>query len=230
MVRWAKFSSSKGARPCAPTQQKYMIFRAKKVQKFILIFILILGLILGRSWQEVAQSQNLPNPNLPRPIVTQTVRIQMVSRLIYTQMPGFPPENQYLNRRTGVVDTEDTLVNRLIRYHVVTKNRAPMLRFDWRMTLADYLDVNEPMIEDRYPGTDTLQPEPMRNDRAAVSRLTPAQRTNLINLLVAAFTPVAIEPARIIFPTPAPTIVPTPTLAPRGLQLPQPGDAEFLRF
>ncbi len=207
-----------------------MIIRTKQVQKFILIFILALGLILGRSWQEAAQSQNLPNPNLPRPIVTQTVRIQMVSRLIYTQIPDFPTENQYLNRRTGMVDPEDNLVGRLIRYHVVAKNRAPMLRFDWRMTLADYLDANEPMIEDRYPGTDTLQPEPMRSDRAAISRLTPAQRTTLINLLVAAFTPVAIEPARIIFPTPAPTSVPTPTPAPRDIQLPQPGDAQFLRF
>lgn len=207
-----------------------MIFRAKQVQKFILIFMLALGVILGRGWQEVAQSQNSPNPNLPRTIVTQTVRIQMVSRSIYTQMPDFPTENQYLNRRTGVVDPEDTLVSRLIRYHVVTKNRPPMLRFDWRMTLADYLDANEPMIEDRYPGTDTLQPEPMRSDRAAISRLTPAQRTTLINLLVAAFTPVAIEPAQIIFPTPAPTIVPTPTPTPSGLQIPQPGDAQFLRF
>ncbi len=207
-----------------------MIIRTKQVQKFILVFILALGLILGRSWQEAAQSQNLPNPNLPRPIITQTVRIQMVSRLIYTQMPDFPTENQYLNRQTGMVDTEDNLVGRLIRYHVVTKNRAPMLRFDWRMTLADYLDANEPMIEDRYPGTNTLQPEPMRSDRAAISRLTPVQRTTLINLLVAAFTPVAIEPAQIIFPTPTPPVAPIPTPTPSGLQLPQPGDAQFLRF
>lgn len=207
-----------------------MIFRAKKFKKLILLFILVLGLSIGRNWQEVAQSQNPPNPNLPRPIVTQTVRIQTVSRLIYTQMPDFPAENQYLNRRTGVVDAEDTLVNRLIRYHIVAKNRAPMLRFDWRLTLADYLDINEPMIEDRYPGTDTLQPEPMRSDRAAVSRLTPTQRTNLINLLVAAFTPVAIEPAQLIFPTPAPAISPIPTPTPSGLQLPQPGDAQLLRF
>jgi hypothetical protein len=209
-----------------------MILRAKKFKKLILLFILALGLILGGGWGQVAQSQNPPNPNLPRPIVTQTVRIQTVSRLIYAQMADFPAENQYLNRRTGVVDTEDTLVSRLIRYHVVAKNRAPMLRFDWRLTLADYLGVNEPMIEDRYPGTDTLQPEPMRGDRTAVSRLTPTQRMSLINLLVAAFTPVAIEPAQLIFPTPAPSVSPIsiPTPTPSGLQLPQPGDAQFLRF
>lgn len=204
-----------------------MIFRAKK---FILLFILALGLSWGGSWQQVAQSQNLPNPNLPRPIITQTTRIQMASRLIYAQMPDFPAENQYLNRRTGVVDPEDNLISRLLRYHVVTKNRPPNLRFDWQMTLADYLNFNEPMIEDRYPGTDVLQPEPMRNDRMAVSRLTQAQRATLVNLLVAAFTPGVIEPARIIFPTPAPTLQPTPTPRPSGLQLPQPGDAQFLRF
>ncbi len=207
-----------------------MILRAKKVKKLIFLFILALGLILGVGWGEVAQSQNPPNSNAPRPIITQTVRIQTVSRLVYSQMTDFPTENRYINRQTGVVDPEDTLVSRLIRYHIVTKNRAPMLRFDWRLTLADYLDLNEPMIEDRYPGTNTLQPEPMRSDRAAVSRLNPNQRTNLINLLVAAFTPVAIEPAQLIFPTPAPAMSPIPTPAPSGLQLPQPGDAQLLRF
>ena len=89
-----------------------MIFRAKKFKKLILLFILALGLILGGGWWQVAQSQNPSNPNLPRTIVTQTVRIQTVSRLIYTQIPDFPTENQYLNRRTGAVDAEDTLVNR----------------------------------------------------------------------------------------------------------------------
>ena len=205
-----------------------MMPRAKKFKRLIFLFLLTCGLIFGSGWGKIAQSQNHPNPNVPRTIVTQTVRIQTVSRLIYAQMTDFPLENQYLNRRTGVVDPEDTLVSRLIRYHIVTKNRAPMLRFDWRLTLADYLEANEPMIEDRYPGTDLLQPEPMRNDRLAISRLTPTQRTNLINLLAAAFTSAAIEPAQLIFPTPTEAIVPVPT--PSGLQLPQPGDAQFLRF
>lgn len=207
-----------------------MMLRAKKLKKLIFLFILALGLILGRGWGEVAQSQNPPNSNPPRTIITQTIRIQTVSRLIYSQITDFPVENQYINRQTGVVDPEETLVSRLIRYHIVTKNRAPMLRFDWRLTLADYLDVNEPMIEDRYPGTNTLRPEPMRGDRLAVSRLTPAQRTNLINLVVAAFTTSAIEPAQLIFPTDTSAIAPVPTPTPSGLQLPQPGDAQFLRF
>jgi|GEM_PF-2388606 len=209
-----------------------MIFRAKKFKKFLLLLLLTLSLSVVGGWWSVAQSQNSPNPpNLPRPIITQTSRIQTASRFIYTQIPDFPTENQYLDRRSGMVNPEDTLVSRLLRYHMVTKTRVPSLRFDWKMTLADYLDINEPMFEERYPGTDTLQPEPMRSDRAAVSRLTPAQRSTLVNFLVAAFTPVAIEPARIIFPVPPSTMRSTPNPSiPDEQVLPQPGDAQFLRL
>lgn len=203
-------------------------FRIKKITLLLLTLSLTISVTLGMGWRGIAQTQ--PQLSSPRPIITQTARIQIASQLVYTQMPDFPLENQYLNRRTGQVDPEDTLVSRAVRYHVLTKNRPPSLRFDWKMTLADYLNANDPIVEDRYPGTDILQPNPLRGDRLAIARLTPAQRDNLVNLLVAAYTPVAIEPAQIIFPDPAPTFSPTPTPTPSGLQLPQPGDAQFLRF
>ncbi|NJL89342.1 MAG: hypothetical protein HC916_05710 [Coleofasciculaceae cyanobacterium SM2_1_6] len=202
------------------------------MKKFILLALVTLALTLGWGWRGIAQT-NLPLdiPSNPRRIVTQSMQVQVAVRLIYEQMPEIPLENQYLNTRTGQVNPEDNLISRLLRYHLVTKNRPPSLRFDWKMTIADYLEANEPMVEDRYPGTDILQPNPMRPDRAAIARLTPAQRNQLVNLLVAAYTPVAIVPARIIFPTPA-TPVPTPQPSPPldRIPLPQPGDAQFLRL
>ena len=215
-----------------------MIFNMKK---FILLALVTLALTLGWGWRGIAQTTSPSNPpsnpsSNPQRILTQSMQIRAAVRLIYEQMPEIPLENQYLNTRTGQVNPEDSLISRLLRYHVVTKNRPPSLRFDWKMTIADYLDANEPMIEDRYPGTDILQPNPMRSDRAAITRLTPVQRNQLVNLLVAAYTPVAIEPAQIIFPnttpaTPIPNPQPSPTLDRLDrLPLPQPGDAQFLRF
>ena len=207
------------------------------MKKFILLALITLVVTLGWSWRGIAQTTSPSNPpsnpsSNPRRIVTQSMRIRETVRLIYEQMSEIPLENQYLNTRTGQVDPEDSLISRLLRYHVVTKNRPPSLRFDWKMTIADYLDANEPMIEDRYPGTDILQPNPMRYDRAAITRLTPVQRNQLVNLLVAAYTPVAMEPAQIIFPTSPATPVPTPQSSPTldRLPLPQPGDTQFLRL
>ncbi len=204
------------------------------MKNFILLALITLALTLGWGWRGIAQTTSPSNPSSnPQRILTQSMQIRAAVRLIYEQMPEIPLENQYLNTRTGQLDPEDSLISRLLRYHVVTKNRPPSLRFDWKMTIADYLEANEPMIEDRYPGTDILQPNPMRLDRAAIARLTPAQRNQLVNLLVAAYTPVAIEPAQIILPsptpsTPAPTPQPSPTLD--RTPLPQPGDAQFLRL
>lgn len=204
------------------------------MKNFILLALITLALTLGWGWRGIAQTTSPSNPSSnPQRILTQSMQIRAAVRLIYEQMPEIPLENQYLNTRTGQLDPEDSLISRLLRYHVVTKNRPPSLRFDWKMTIADYLEANEPMIEDRYPGTDILQPNPMGLDRAAIARLTPAQRNQLVNLLVAAYTPVAIEPAQIILPsltpsTPAPTPQPSPTLD--RTPLPQPGDAQFLRL
>ena len=210
------------------------LFILSNMKKFILLALVTLVVTLGWSWKGTAQTtspSSNPLSNSQR-IVTQSMQIRGIVRLIYEQMPEIPLENAYLNTRTGQVDPEDSLISRLLRYHVVTKNRPPSLRFDWKMTIADYLNANEPMIEDRYPGTDILQLNPMRSDRAAITRLTPAQRNQLVNLLVTAYTPVAIEPAQIIFPTSTSTPVPTPQPSPTldRIPLPQPGDAQFLRL
>ena len=108
---------------------------------------------------------------------------------VYKQLPYLPLENRYINKQTRQVDLENSLVNRLIRYHVRIKKRSPNYRLDWKLTLADYLDANELIEETLYPGYDTLQQNPIQGDRAAIKRLNRKQRDALVQTLVQIFAP-----------------------------------------
>ncbi len=121
------------------------------------------------------------------PALAQRVRIDGVWRKIYIELPDLPLENQYVNRETGKVDPDNTLVSRLIRYHVYVKGRPPFYRLDWKMTLADYLGVNGAMDEAIYPSADTLRKNPTEGDVAAINRLNRVQRDALVQALVDAF-------------------------------------------
>jgi hypothetical protein len=116
------------------------------------------------------------------------VRTDGVWRQIYQRLPDLPLENQYVNKESGKVDPDNTLVGRLIRYHVYVKGRPPFYRLDWKMTLADYLEINEVMDEAIYPSSDTLRKNPTAGDVAAIKKLNRAQRDALIQALVDAFT------------------------------------------
>lgn len=174
--------------------------------------------------QAISQ-QTAPPPNsAPEPLdsVQPTVRVQDAWRLVYQQLPDLPQENNYVSKASGKVDPENTLVSRLIRYHVFVKGRPPNYRFDWKLTLADYLGATpDYLIEQVYPGGDSLRENPMERDRAAIQQLNRAQRDALVQALVNAFngnassslTPASSKPER----SSAPVLPP-----------PQPGDARLL--
>ncbi|MEG4492674.1 hypothetical protein [Microcoleus sp. D3_18_C4] len=117
------------------------------------------------------------------------VRVQDAWKLVYEKLPDLPIENNYISKETGKVDPTNTLVGRLIRYHVFVKGRPPNYRFDWKLSLADYLGATpDYLVESVYPGKDVLRSNPMEQDRAAIQSLNRAQRDALVQALVDVFT------------------------------------------
>jgi hypothetical protein len=110
-----------------------------------------------------------------------------IPQQVYQQLPDLPKENSYTGKETGKVASNNTLVSRMIRYHIYLKGRAPNYRLDWKLTLADYLGANEIMYDTSYPGNDSLKKNPIDGDRAAISRLNRRQRNALVQALVNAF-------------------------------------------
>ncbi|OCR00864.1 hypothetical protein BCD67_24375 [Oscillatoriales cyanobacterium USR001] len=112
-----------------------------------------------------------------------------VWRLVYQRLPDFPLENNYVLKETGKVDPNNTLVARLIRYHLFVKGRPANYRLDWKVTLADYLGVTPEYLEESvYPGGDVLRQNPMEGDRAVIQSLNRTQRDTLIQVLVDVFS------------------------------------------
>lgn len=204
-----------------------------KKARLALVALTILGLVVLRSHipsnnlnlfsLQPVQAQDVPSQN-PRRFV-----VENVWQRVYEVLPDFPKENQYISKETGKQATSNTLVGRLIRYHMFVKGRPPIYRLDWKLTIADYLGVNEVMFDGVYPGGDTLRQNPMDSDRAVITRLTRSQRDALVNTLVSIFNPNAAAESQ---PTPKPT--PKPTLTPNPGRsvppLPQPGDAQQLKL
>ncbi|MCP6760851.1 MAG: hypothetical protein NHB32_19385 [Fischerella sp. CENA71] len=148
---------------------------------------LILG--LGMFWLSLDQNQSIyTNLLSTSPAYAQNVRSGDIWQQVYEQVPDLPKENQYVSRETGKVAQNNTLVSRLIQYHVYLKGRAPNYRLDWKLTLADYLNANEVMYDSSYPGHDTLRKNPFEGDRAAIRRLTRKQRNALVQALVNAYS------------------------------------------
>lgn len=108
----------------------------------------------------------------PSSAIVQLVRPTEVWPQIYEQLPDLPWENNYVSTETGEVEANNTLVGRLVRYHFYVKRRPPNFRFDWKLTLADYLGANELLQESVYPGYESLKENPMEGDRQAIQSLT----------------------------------------------------------
>ncbi|OKH15608.1 hypothetical protein NIES592_05860 [Fischerella major NIES-592] len=146
-------------------------------------------LILGGFWSS-SEHQQFFHTNLlsTSPAYAQRVPLTDVWQQVYKQLPDLPKENQFISKQTGKVAESNTLVSRMISYHVYVKGRTPNYRLDWKLTLADYLDANEVMYESSYPGNDTLRKNPFASDRAAIRRLTRQQRNALVQALVNAFS------------------------------------------
>jgi hypothetical protein len=148
-------------------------------------------------------------------------------RQVYERLPNLPLENQYISKETSSVDSNNTLVSRLMRYHIYVKSRLPNYRFDWKLTMADYLGVYEYLDQAQYPSSKTLQENPMEGDRTAIAKLSRAERNALIDVLVSIF-----NSNRTQTPTPAPSASPPPPTVPNPRatpSLPKPGDAQLLK-
>jgi hypothetical protein len=158
----------------------------------------------------------------------QPFRSQDAWRQVYERLPNLPLENQYVSKETGAVASENTLVSRLIRYHIYVKSRPPNFRFDWKLTLADYLGAHEYLVESAYPGATTLRENPMESDRAVIEKLTRAERDALVDALISVFTPNTINETPASAPTTSPKPPATTTNPATTPSLPQPGDARLL--
>lgn len=166
------------------------------------------------------------------PAVAQRIRVEDVWRQVYQEIPDLPMGNTYVNQETGKVSSDNTLVNRLIRYHVYIKGRSTSYRFDWKLTLADYLGSNERIDAETYPSGTSLKPNPMQGDMAAVRSLNRTQRAALVKVLVELFNPQANQSPPLANPSPSlpvsPSPSPSPSANPRFPRQPQPGDANLL--
>ncbi|MBD2101251.1 hypothetical protein H6F94_10230 [Leptolyngbya sp. FACHB-261] len=122
------------------------------------------------------------------PASAQRLNAQEAATLAYQALPQLPREDQYSRVAGAQRDAGSTLLQRLIRYHQLSKSRSLYYRLDWKLTLADYLGSNEVINEDIYPGADTLTRNPLEGDRAAIRRLSRAQRNQLVQTLTEIFT------------------------------------------
>ena len=167
---------------------------------------------------ESAQVQRVAQQSAPA-----QVRAQDAWKFVYEKLPDLPIENNYISKETGKVDSNNTLVGRLIRYHVFVKGRPPNYRFDWKLSLADYLGATpDYLVESVYPGNDVLRSNPMERDRAAIQSLNRTQRDALVQALVDVFSGDS-APARVPAAGGKPEGRNTPTIPE-----PQPGDAKLL--
>lgn len=156
--------------------------------------------------------------------VAQPVRAQDAWKFVYERLPDLPIENNYISKETGKVDPNNTLVGRLIRYHVFVKGRPPNYRFDWKLSLADYLGATpDYLVESVYPGNDVLRSNPMEADRTAIQSLNRIQRDALVQALVDVFSGNWGQK-----PAPASGGKPQDRSNSPQIPQPQPGDAKLL--
>lgn len=186
-----------------------------------------LALVAGAGLLLTSRGGTFSIVEVGQPVLAQRIRPDNLWKTVYERLPEFPLENQYISTETGKAEPDNTLVNRLIRYHLYVKGRSPFYRLDWKLTLADYLGINEPIEEAVYPTRSKLRQSPLEGDVAVISRLNQAQRNALVQSLVDAFAPQAPRPTQAApVPTPTPTPSPSPAAAPirRG-----PGAAQLLQ-
>jgi len=203
--------------------------RKGKATRLVVLFTFAILTSIGLCWGK-AGIRTIPVLSImgSQPASAQLMRSQDTWRQVYERLPDFPQENQYISSETGEVNVESTLASRLIRYHLYEKRRLPNYRFDWKLTLADYLGANEYINESDYPGSNTLTENPMAGDRTVIEKLTRQQREDLIEVLVSIFNPNRPDP-QMSTPSQQPSPPPTPTRR-SNPGLPQPGDADLLKM
>jgi hypothetical protein len=194
-----------------------------RILSFFMLALLGLGLvfILGTNPNSSAIAQNPPTVSN-----SSSIRAEGAAAIVYQQLPYLPKENEYRRKETGEIDPEHTLISRFIRYSQDLKKRTNRYRFDWKLTLADYLGANETIDPQTYPGSITLTTNPFETDVKAIRGLNRRQRQELVDLLAFIYKPQVTEkPAKTkISPTPQPT----PNDESGKPSLAKPGDAQLL--
>lgn len=174
---------------------------------------------------------------LAQPAVAQRINPTMVAEAVYSQLPELPKENQFVRRKGDKPAPNSTLVSRLIQYHTLVKGRSPQYRFDWKITLADYLGLYENIREEEYPGHAFLKTNPMESDRKLIRQLTRQQRLALTQILSDIYVSQAPPPQTAPPPAkaqpkpekPAGPEDPEPITRPKLIPLPGSGSADLLR-
>ncbi len=129
----------------------------------------------------------LSGPYVP-PSWGQLRVIPEAARQVYTLMPDLPLENDYVYLRDNIGRPEEnTLVQRVMLYHQQVKGRPARNRLDWQFTLADYLDLNEPMYAQAYPGVTTQTENAYQRDREVIQSLSREQRRQLLETILTAY-------------------------------------------
>jgi hypothetical protein len=176
-----------------------------------------------------AQSNN-------RNIQTSYVSAEQIALRFYQRVPNFPRADNY-KVTNPQIKIPSTLVERLALYHTLVKGRSPQRRFDWKLTLADFLGLNDVISAQSYPGREYLDKNPLEDDRVTIRQLNRQQRNQLVQTLVDLYTPaVARETAPATPGTPdkpqaTPTLQPFPATAPSPSRVPpspQGGGAQLL--
>ncbi|WRH65623.1 MAG: hypothetical protein RSE13_17540 [Planktothrix sp. GU0601_MAG3] len=197
--------------------QKPVILSFLLLAVTITLFIVLGGFVEGLEIQGIAQT---PPSEIAPP--SGRLKVSEVWKRVYEQLPNLPRENQYLSQETGKVAEDNTLIGRLIRYHIYVKARPTQYRFDWKLTLADYLGVNEPMLVLSYPGQEVLKENPLVGDQKAIQQLNRVERDALVNTLAGLFNPNPVN----IGPMPS---TPTPKPPTPSGDSPESGGAQGLK-
>ena len=187
-----------------------ILFRQKqhltsRILSFFLLALLGLGLVflLGTNHDSSAIAQNTPTVSN-----SSSIRAEGAAAIVYQQLPYLPKENGYKSKETGEINPEHTLISRFIRYNQDLKKRTNRYRFDWKLTLADYLGANETINPETYPGSLTLTTNPFETDVKAIQVLNRRQRQELVDLLAFIYKPQVTTQAPKIKPSPTPKSTP----------------------
>ncbi len=201
--------------------------RFKQIFKFVATTTIALLLFSGAS---VIKESSSFHVLFSTSAEARDFRAEQVAKEVYDRLSFLPKENDYINSDTGKIDRNRTLARRFIRYHIYVKGRSVLSRFDWKLTLADYLGYNEPLLESRYPDYKTLAENPRAGDRQAINNLTVEQRNLLVETVFSIYNP---DGAKLLLNQPNPQTTEESTEQendrPR-LHRPQPGDADLLKF
>lgn len=162
----------------------------KQVTHFLMIALSLMALtVIGANAAQLREAAGEGSRVSPVVIAQRSRNSRDVWREVYERMPELPRENQYVDAETGERDEENTLISRLIRYHIFVKSRPRPFRLDWKLTLADYLGVYERMVQDTYPGASVLTENPLAGDQAAIAALSRQERDRLVHVLTSLFNP-----------------------------------------